>query len=89
MFRISEQKSLSIDYAGFREERVETLEKGKIYIQTYNPYHPSFELIKEENSAKNIQHFLKEGNFVSTFCEIGFNRTQAPKRKKLQRASQF
>ena len=39
---------------------VETLEKGKIYIQTYNPYHPLFELIKEENSTKIYEHFLKE-----------------------------
>ena len=48
--------------------------KGKIYIQTYNPYHPLFELIKEENSTKFMSIFSKkESNFCIHLCEIGSN----------------
>ena len=65
--------------------------KGKIYIQTYNPYHPLFELIKEENSAKIYEHFLKEREqfLYPPFVKLVLIELKHRKEEKLQRASQF
>ena len=65
--------------------------KGKIYIQTYNPYHPLFELIKEENSTKIYEHFLKEREqfLYPPFVKLVLIELKHRKEEKLQRASQF
>jgi primosomal protein N' (replication factor Y) len=61
-FRAEERAYQLITQVSGRAGRISG--NGKIYIQTYNPFHPLFELIKEENSAKIYEHFLKkESNF--------------------------
>lgn len=64
---------------------------GKIYIQTYNPYHPLFELIKEENSAKIYDHFLKEREqfLYPPFVKLILIEIKHRKEDKVNRASQF
>ena len=72
-FRAEERAYQLITQVSGRAGRISG--NGKIYIQTYNPFHPLFELIKEENSAKIYEHFLKEREqfLYPPFCKINFN----------------
>ncbi len=88
-FRAEERAYQLITQVSGRAGRISG--NGKIYIQTYNPYHPLFELIKEENSAKIYEHFLKEREqfLYPPFVKLILIEIKHRKEDKVNRASQF
>lgn len=88
-FRAEERAYQLITQVSGRAGRISG--NGKIYIQTYNPFHPLFELIKEENSAKIYEHFLKEREqfLYPPFVKLILIEIKHRKEDKVNRASQF
>ena len=88
-FRAEERAYQLITQVSGRAGRISG--NGKIYIQTYNPFHPLFELIKEENSAKIYEHFLKEREqfLYPPFVKLILIELKHRKEDKVNRASQF
>lgn len=88
-FRAEERAYQLITQVSGRAGRISG--NGKVFIQTYNPYHPLFELIKEENSAKIYDHFLTErAQFLyPPFVKLILIEIKHRKEDKVNRASQF
>ena len=88
-FRAEERAYQLITQVSGRAGR--TSGKGKIYLQTYNPQHPLFHLIVEENSAKIYDHFLKEREqfLYPPFVKLVLIELKHRKEEKVNRASQF
>ncbi|UFK97472.1 replication restart helicase PriA [Kaistella faecalis] len=65
--------------------------EGKILIQTYNPQHAVFQLIKENNSEKIYSHFLDERKkfLYPPFVKLIMIELKHRREDKVNRASQF
>lgn len=65
--------------------------KGQVFIQTYNPNHPVFSLIKAQNSDEIYQHFLRERKqfLYPPFTKLILLEIKHAKEGKADRASQF
>ncbi|TXF79112.1 primosomal protein N' [Chryseobacterium sp.] len=65
--------------------------EGKILIQTYNPQHLVFQLIKEHDSTKIYSHFLEERKkfLYPPFVKLIMIELKHRKEDKVNRASQF
>lgn len=65
--------------------------KGKVLIQTYNPFHSVFQLIKEQDTAKVYQYLLDERKkfHYPPFTKTILIELKHRKEDKVDRASQF
>lgn len=88
-FRAEERAYQLITQVSGRAGRVSG--KGKILIQTYNPAHPVFKLIQENNSEKIYNHFLEERKkfLYPPFVKLLMIELKHRKEDKTDRASQF
>lgn len=64
---------------------------GKVLIQTYNPQHSVFQLIKERDSSKIYEHFLQERKkfHYPPFVKLVLIELKHRREDKVNRASQF
>ena len=64
---------------------------GKVLIQTYNPQHSVFQLIKERDSSKIYEHFLHERKkfHYPPFVKLVLIELKHRREDKVNRASQF
>ncbi|HOB25160.1 MAG TPA: primosomal protein N', partial [Kaistella sp.] len=64
---------------------------GKVLIQTYNPQHSVFQLIKERDSSKIYEHFLQERKkfHYPSFVKLVLIELKHRREDKVNRASQF
>jgi primosomal protein N' (replication factor Y) len=64
---------------------------GKVLIQTYNPQHSVFKLIKERDSSKIYEHFLQERKkfHYPPFVKLVLIELKHRREDKVNRASQF
>ncbi|WP_187478083.1 primosomal protein N' [Amniculibacterium sp. G2-70] len=89
-FRAEERAYQLITQVSGRAGRVSG--KGKVMIQTYNPGHPVFFLIKEQhNQALVYDYLLKERkkNLYPPFTKLIFIELRHRKEDKVERASRF
>jgi primosomal protein N' (replication factor Y) len=89
-FRAEERAYQLITQVSGRAGRVSG--KGKVMIQTYNPGHPVFFLIKEQhNQALVYDYLLKERkkNLYPPFTKFIFIELRHRKEDKVERASRF
>ncbi|MBC7555553.1 MAG: primosomal protein N', partial [Chryseobacterium sp.] len=88
-FRAEERAYQLITQVSGRAGRVSG--QGKIMIQTYNPAHPVFKLIQENNSAKIYEHFLEERKkfLYPPFVKLLMIELKHRREDKADRASQF
>lgn len=88
-FRAEERAHQLITQVSGRAGRVSG--KGKIQIQTYNPEHPVFQLIKENNSENVYRYFLEERKKFNypPFTRLILIELKHRKEEKVNRASQF
>ena len=88
-FRAEERAYQLITQVSGRAGRVSG--NGKIMIQTYNPEHPVFKLIQENNSAKIYEHFLEERKkfLYPPFVKLLMIELKHRREDKTDRASQF
>ncbi|WP_234108603.1 primosomal protein N' [Chryseobacterium sp. R2A-55] len=65
--------------------------KGKVMIQTYNPHHSVFQMIKENDSAKIYNHFLEERKkfLYPPFVKLILIELKHRREEKANRSSQF
>lgn len=65
--------------------------KGKVYIQTFNPQHSVFQLIKESDSEKLYSYFLDERKKFNypPFTRLILIELKHRREEKVDRASQF
>jgi primosomal protein N' (replication factor Y) len=65
--------------------------KGKVLIQTFNPFHAVFQLIKEKDVAKIYQYFLEERRKFNypPFTKLVLIEIKHRKEDKANRASKF
>lgn len=64
---------------------------GKVLIQSYNPHHSVFQLIKERDSSKIYEHFLQERKkfHYPPFVKLVLIELKHRREDKVNRASQF
>lgn len=88
-FRAEERAYQLITQVSGRAGRVSG--KGKILIQTYQPQHPVFKLIQENNTSEIYQHFLAERKkfLYPPFVKLIMIELKHRKEDKTNRASQF
>ncbi|MDO5614830.1 MAG: primosomal protein N', partial [Cruoricaptor ignavus] len=88
-FRAEERAYQLITQVSGRAGR--TSGKGKILIQTYNPQHAVFKLIKENNSAEIYNYFLEERKkfHYPPFTKTIFIELKHRREDKVERASRF
>ncbi len=88
-FRAEERAYQLITQVSGRAGR--TSGEGKILIQTYNPQHAVFQLIKENNSEKIYAHFLEERKkfLYPPFVKLIMIELKHRREDKVNRASQF
>ncbi|MBH1959345.1 MAG: primosomal protein N' [Flavobacteriia bacterium] len=88
-FRAEERAYQLITQVSGRAGR--TSGEGKILIQTYNPQHAVFQLIKENNSEKIYAHFLEERKkfLYPPFVKLTMIELKHRREDKVNRASQF
>ncbi len=88
-FRAEERAYQLITQVSGRAGR--TSGEGKILIQTYNPQHAVFQLIKENNSEKIYSHFLDERKkfLYPPFVKLIMIELKHRREDKVNRASQF
>ncbi|KQR94968.1 primosomal protein N' [Chryseobacterium sp. Leaf180] len=88
-FRAEERAYQLITQVSGRAGRVSG--KGKILIQTFNPEHSVFQLIKLNNPAKIYKYFLTERQrfFYPPFTKLILIELKHRKDDKVNRASQF
>ncbi len=88
-FRAEERAYQLITQVAGRAGRVSG--NGKILIQTYNPSHPVFELIKNQNVKEIYNYFLDERKkfLYPPFVKLIMIELKHRKEDKLGRASQF
>jgi primosomal protein N' (replication factor Y) len=88
-FRAEERAFQLITQVSGRAGRISG--EGKILIQTYNPQHSVFQLIKENDPAKIYEHFLEERKkfLYPPFVKLIMIELKHRKEDKVNRASQF
>lgn len=88
-FRAEERAYQLITQVAGRAGR--TSGNGKVYLQTYHPQHPLFQLIVEGNSEKVYTHFLKEREqfLYPPYVKLILIELKHRKEDKVKRASQF
>ena len=88
-FRAEERAFQLITQVAGRAGRVSG--NGKILIQTYNPFHSVFELIKNQDIKNIYQYFLDERKkfFYPPFVKLIMIELKHRKEDKTNRASQF
>ena len=88
-FRAEERAYQLITQVSGRAGRISG--EGKVLIQTYNPYHPVFERIKEHDSSKIYEHFLEERKkfLYPPFVKLILIELKHRREDKVNRASQF
>lgn len=88
-FRAEERAYQLITQVSGRAGR--TSGEGKILIQTYNPTHPVFQLIKENDSAKIYTHFLEERKkfLYPPFVKLIMIELKHRREDKADRSAQF
>lgn len=88
-FRAEERAFQLITQVSGRAGRISG--EGKVLIQTYNPQHSVFQLIKENNPAKIYDHFLEERKkfHYPPYVKLIMIELKHRKEDKVNRASQF
>ncbi len=88
-FRAEERAYQLITQVSGRAGRVSG--EGKIVIQTYNPTHPVFKLIQENNTSEIYRHFLEERKkfLYPPFVKLLMIELKHRREDKTDRASQF
>ena len=88
-FRAEERAFQLITQVSGRAGRISG--EGKILIQTYNPQHSVFQLIKENDATKIYEHFLEERKkfLYPPFVKLIMIELKHRKEDKVNRASQF
>lgn len=88
-FRAEERAFQLITQVSGRAGRISG--EGKVLIQTYNPQHSVFQLIKENNPAKIYEHFLEERKkfHYPPYVKLIMIELKHRKEDKVNRASQF
>lgn len=88
-FRAEERAFQLITQVSGRAGRISG--EGKILIQTYNPQHSVFQLIKENDPTKIYEHFLEERKkfLYPPFVKLIMIELKHRKEDKVNRASQF
>ncbi len=88
-FRAEERAYQLITQVSGRAGRISG--EGKVLIQTYNPQHSVFQLIKENNSDKIYKHFLEERKkfLYPPFVKLIMIELKHRKEDKVNRSAQF
>lgn len=88
-FRAEERAYQLITQVSGRAGRVSG--KGKVLIQTFNPNHAVFQLIKENEISKIYEHFLSERKkfLYPPFVKLILIEMKHRREEKVNRASQF
>ena len=88
-FRAEERAYQLITQVAGRAGRVSG--KGKVIIQTFNPQHPVFQLIKEQDASKIYDYFLEERRkyHYPPYTRTILIELKHRKEDKVNRASQF
>ena len=88
-FRAKERAYQLITQVSGRAGRISG--EGKVFIQTYNPHHSVFQLIKENHSEKIYQHFLEERKkfLYPPFVKLIMIELKHRKEDKVNRSAQF
>ncbi|MDY3547293.1 primosomal protein N' [Riemerella anatipestifer] len=88
-FRAEEKAYQLITQVSGRAGR--TSGKGKVVIQTYNPTHPLFSLIKHNSTQEIYEHFLNDRKkfLYPPFTKVVLIEIKHTKEGKADRASQF
>ncbi|MBP6378109.1 MAG: primosomal protein N' [Kaistella sp.] len=88
-FRAEERAYQLITQVSGRAGRISG--EGKVLIQTYNPHHSVFQLIKENHSEKIYQHFLEERKkfLYPPFVKLIMIELKHRKEDKVNRSAQF
>lgn len=88
-FRAEERAYQLITQVSGRAGRISG--EGKVMIQTYHPYHPVFELIKNNDTQKIYQHFLEERKkfHYPPYVKLVLIELKHRREDKVNRASQF
>lgn len=88
-FRAEERAYQLITQVSGRAGRISG--EGKVLIQTYNPSHSLFQLIKEQNTDSIYRHFLKEREqfLYPPYTKLILIELKHRKEEKVNRASQF
>ncbi|MBN9312544.1 MAG: primosomal protein N' [Chryseobacterium sp. 39-10] len=88
-FRAEERAYQLITQVSGRAGRISG--EGKVLIQTYHPYHPVFELIKNNDTQKIYQHFLEERKkfHYPPYVKLVLIELKHRREDKVNRASQF
>ncbi|MBF8455831.1 primosomal protein N' [Kaistella sp. G5-32] len=88
-FRAEERAFQLITQVSGRAGRISG--EGKVLIQTYNPEHSVFQLIKENDPSKIYKHFLEERKkfLYPPFVKLIMIELKHRKEDKVNRASQF
>ena len=88
-FRAEERAFQLITQVSGRAGRISG--EGKVLIQTYNPQHSVFQLIKDNNQEKIYRHFLEERKkfLYPPFVKLIMIELKHRKEDKVNRASQF
>ena len=88
-FRAEERAYQLITQVSGRAGRISG--EGKVFIQTYNPHHSVFQLIKENHSEKIYQHFLEERKkfLYPPFVKLIMIELKHRKEDKVYRSAQF
>ena len=88
-FRAEERAYQLITQVSGRAGRISG--EGKVLIQTYNPQHSVFQLIKENHSEKIYQHFLEERKkfLYPPFVKLIMIELKHRKEDKVNRSAQF
>lgn len=88
-FRAEERAFQLITQVSGRAGRISG--EGKVFIQTYNPQHSVFQLIKDNNQEKIYRHFLEERKkfLYPPYVKLIMIELKHRKEDKVNRASQF
>ena len=88
-FRAEERAYQLITQVSGRAGRISG--EGKVFIQTYNPHHSVFQLIKENHSEKIYKHFLEERKkfLYPPFVKLIMIELKHRKEDKVNRSAQF
>ena len=88
-FRAEERAFQLITQVSGRAGRISG--EGKVLIQTYNPQHSVFQLIKDNNQEKIYRHFLEERKkfLYPPYVKLIMIELKHRKEDKVNRASQF
>lgn len=88
-FRAEERAYQLITQVSGRAGRISG--KGRVLIQTFNPFHSVFQLIKENDASKVYQYFLEERKKFNypPFTKLILIELKHRKEDKVDRSSQF